>query len=361
MMLSSIESVDFELATPADHDLPTYDNTKLQAINVCPTWGIVRYQMHRSLISAQRSMALEAGKAMHEVFAWVRLCTLAQSDAVAADYHSDRLFGADRMRLIRGQSTMHGDVPDMCKSGAISVLNTSDFYDDPRDKRRTLSNLEECALAYVDRWRWDQPVWQRTPNDPRGDVGIEIPFDVVCSVKYITGVTRRFRFTGKIDGIHVHHDGLHVHENKTAARLNDAWHMSFHTSSQVTGYCMAATVYSGVAIRRADVIGLSVPMPRSYEYGGYLRDTYSRYDHSFKRWIEWVMHSIDLYEEYENNPYDAPMYTHSCNRYYRPCSLIPFCDSDSEEQHVAISEMSVIEWSPLHGLAEKLGDNNDIV
>src|SRR5207342_3976291 len=117
---------------------------------------------------------------------------------------------------------------DGCKSGAITVLNTSGFYDEPRDKRRTLSNLEECALAYIDRWRWDQPVWQRTPNDPMGNIGVEIPFDLVVELQYNTGRIREFRFTGKIDGIHHHHDGLHIHENKTAARLNDAWAMSFH-------------------------------------------------------------------------------------------------------------------------------------
>jgi hypothetical protein len=296
---------------------------------------------------------------MHEVFAWVRLCTLARADRDAAAFHLGRLFGSDRATQIMTDCVNWLTV-DGCKSGAITVLNTGGFYDEPRDKRRTLSNLEECALAYIDRWRWDQPIWQRTPDDPTGDIGVEIPFDVVIELTYITGRIREFRFTGKIDGIHQHHDGLHIHENKTAARLNDAWAMSFHTSSQVTGYCVAASVYSNELIRRADVIGLSVPMPRTYEYGGYLRDTYSRTDHHIQRWIKWAVHCINLYEEFHDNPYDAPQYTHSCNRYYRPCSLIPFCDSDREEQHVAISEMTHVEWSPLHGLAEKLGDTNDL-
>jgi len=355
-----IDKIEFRLATPADAHLPTYDNTKLVAVNVCPTWGIVRYGMHKSLERVTRAMALEAGSAMHEVFAWVRLCTLARADAGAFGFHMQRLFG-DRSH------TILNDIPnrdvlsiDGVKSGAISVLNTCGFYDDPRDKRRTLSNLEECALAYIDRWRWDQPVWQRDHRDITSDIGVEIPFDIVVDALTADGNTKTFRFTGKIDGIHTHHDGLHVHENKTAARLNDAWHMSFHTSSQVTGYCVAASVYSVASVRHADVLGLSVPMPRSYEFGGYLRDTYTRRNHHFQRWAEWALHSIQVYEDFADNPYDAPMYTHSCNRYYRPCSLIPFCDSDSEEQHVAIGEMTHIEWSPLHGLAEKLGDHNDL-
>src|SRR5262252_4951150 len=359
MVLRKIKMADFRTATPDDKDLPTYDNTKLQAINICPTWGIVRYQMHKGLETTARAMALEAGSAMHEVFAWVRLCTLMRSDHDAALYHTQRLFGKDRSELLLRELSDVSDI-DQCKSGAITVLNTSGFYDEPRDKRRTLSNLEECALAYIDRWRWDQPVWQRIPDDPTSDIGIEIPYDTVCNITFDDGTEMTFRFTGKVDGIHVHHDGLHIHENKTASRLNDAWHMSFHTSSQVTGYCIAASVYTRESVRRADVIGLSVPMPRSYEFGGYLRDTFTRRDHHFQRWLSWVVHSIDTYTRYQDNPYDAPKYTHSCNRYYRPCSLIPFCDSDSDEQHVAISEMTHIEWSPLHGLAEKLGDNNDL-
>jgi hypothetical protein len=41
------------------------------------------------------------------------------------------------------------------------------------------------------------------------------------------------------------------------------------------------------------------------------------------------------------------MFTHSCNRYFRPCSLIPFCASDREEQERIIAEMVTDEWSPL--------------
>jgi hypothetical protein len=51
--------------------------------------------------------------------------------------------------------------------------------------------------------------------------------------------------------------------------------------------------------------------------------------------------------QYEGNPYDAPKYTHSCNRYFRPCSFIPFCDADDEEQRTIVREMEDDEWSPL--------------
>jgi hypothetical protein len=202
--------------------------------------------------------------------------------------------------------------------------------------------MEESALVYIDRWRWDQPVWIRDAHDPCGDVGIEIPFDMVVELD-----TRTFRLTGRIDGIHSHFDGLRLHENKTAARLNDAWQMSFNMSSQITGYCVAASVFTQQQVTRADVIGLSIPMPRTYEYGGYLRDTYNRYDYHFERWLQWLEHTIALDTEYTDNPYDAPCYTHSCNRYFRPCAFIPFCDASNDEQHEIVAEMVHDEWTPL--------------
>ena len=53
-----------------------FDNTKLVALNTCPTWGIIRYEHHRTYLSGNRAMALEAGGAAHQAFAAVRLCDL---------------------------------------------------------------------------------------------------------------------------------------------------------------------------------------------------------------------------------------------------------------------------------------------
>lgn len=342
----------FRMATTEDSGLPTYDNTRLQAINTCPTWGVLRYGMHKQMQAPSRAMALECGHAMHEVFSWVRLCTLSRqlTELHGADhayhafmYHGDRLFGYGRLLAILSVVEKESDAVAYAKAGAIAVLNSSGYYDDPRDKRRTLTNMEESALVYIDRWRWDQPVWMRDPADTHSDVGIEIPFDMVVELEG----RRTFRLTGRIDGIHTHFDGLRLHENKTAARLNDAWQMSFNMSSQITGYCVAASVFAGQSITRADVIGLSIPMPRTYEYGGYLRDTYNRHDYHFERWLHWLDHTIALDEQYTNNPYDAPRYTHSCNRYFRPCAFIPFCDAGTDEQHEIVAEMVHDEWSPL--------------
>lgn len=75
--------ISFRAATKADHMLETYDNTKLTAYATCPTWGVLRYQMHKTMSRRSREMALECGDAMHQAFAFVRLCQLMH------DYISD--------------------------------------------------------------------------------------------------------------------------------------------------------------------------------------------------------------------------------------------------------------------------------
>lgn len=348
--------VSFRLTTDADMHLPTYDHTKLSAINTCPTFGILRYGMHRVMPSTGRALALEAGTAMHECFSFIRLCSLMnQHDGrpefqqALWNHHATRLFGADRMILIDEAMTDGEDLANAVKRGCIAVLDTSGFYDDPRDKRRTLSNLEECIYAYVNRWRWDHNVWMRDPTDPTSDVGIEIPFDIVCSVTDDDREQYLFRLTGRVDGIHYNTQlELVCHDNKTASRLNDAWSQSFLLSHQMTGYCMAASVFTGQAVNKAEIHGLAIPLPKSYDLGGIVREVVPRYDYHYKQWLTWLMHTIDMAERYKDDPIGAPKYTHSCNRYFRPCSFIPFCDNNEEEQRKILQEMVVDEWSPLH-------------
>lgn len=347
----------FRMATEADHELETYDHTKLSAINTCPTWGIVRYQMHKAIPARGRSMALEAGTALHEVFAYVRLCTLMQQleeldkspefQHQCWMYHGTRLFGQERLEHLKSQIREAADVMDAAKRGAIAILDSGGFYDDPRDKRRTLSNLEECAYAYINRWRWDHPVWIRDTDNPTSDVGIEIPFDMVVEINAASPFT--FRLTGRLDGLH--YDGLGrlvVQDNKTASRLGDAWSMAQQVNHQYTGYTVAASTFSGQSVRHYEVLGLAVPLPKSYDFGGFMRELGERGDHHYSDWLRWLVHTINMCRTYTNDPEYAPRYTHSCNRYFRPCSLIPYCYGDHEERVRILEEMVEDEWSPLN-------------
>lgn len=348
----------FRMATEDDTHLEAYDHTKLSAINTCPTWGILRYAMHKRMPGGGRALALEAGSAMHEVFAFVRLATLANTYEDSGrdqqfieqvwSHNGMRLFGASRLDTIREAISSATDIADVAKRGAIAVLDTSGFYDDPRDKRRTLSNMEECAYAYVNRWRWTDPVWVRDPASPTSDVGIEIPFDMVCEISGVDQLS--FRLTGRIDGVHWNAQRrLRVDDNKTASRLGEAWSMAQSMSHQYTGYCVAASVFTQHAVNNCDVLGLAIPMPKSYDFGGFIREPISREDHHYKRWIAWMVHTVKLARLYADDPYNAPKYTHSCNRYFRPCSFIPFCYASDDEQRECVErEMVLDEWSPLN-------------
>lgn len=348
-----IKSVSVELTT--DFTLPAYDNTKLVAINTCPTWGIVRYSMHKTMSvpasqGGARQMALECGSAAHDFFAAVRVWQLRtyQRRTALADFHGERLFGATRYQQMLA-SVVHTEDPRIQSlQFCLTALETTGYYDDPRDKRRTYTNLEEACIAYLDRWDWNRmPVWIRSEHDDTSDVGIELPFDVTLSFVLEDGTVHRYRFIGKADGLHTRDGWLYLHENKTASRLDEAWQQSFLLSSQITGYCLALGVWAGQAIDKAEIFGMSIPLPKNYDFGGIVREVVPRYTHHFERWFDWFFHTVQLELAYKDDPIHAPKYTHSCNRYFRPCSLIPFCDATDEEQRLVLEEMYEDEWNPL--------------
>ena len=63
-------SLNTRMTTDEDKEtLTPYDHTKLSNINTCPTWGILRYSLHKTMGGHGREMALEAGAAAHEAFA----------------------------------------------------------------------------------------------------------------------------------------------------------------------------------------------------------------------------------------------------------------------------------------------------
>ena len=339
----------------APRNLDAFDFTKMTAINTCPKWGIVRYAKHKVMHGPGegRAMALEAGKAMHECFAALRLYSLLiqhhKPDLFA--YHAKRLFGnieglANELILIA--SHPGGDDVSRARNFCLAVLEAQGYQDDPMDKRRTYSNLEAALLYYIQRWDFRRyPVWVRDVEDTTSDVGIELPFAV-----HVTGTgdksVREFLFTGRIDGIHTNGFGgeLIAQENKTASRLGPAWYMSWHTSHQVSGYLMAASLYSEAPVRRAQVVGLTLPLAREMYNSMHIEDV-RRTDEQLQSWLEWVEHTVLMHDANIDNPVDAPMYTHSCNRYFRPCSLIPMCASPKDEQRDMLNEMHTDEWSPL--------------
>jgi hypothetical protein len=225
---------------------------------------------------------------------------------------------------------------------AMETLETSGYYDDPRDKRRTLQNLQDCAVAFVHRYPYGQhPIWH---NADYTRVGIEVGFRFVIE----SDVTPPFCYTGRIDGIQRHGDKLLIHDGKTAARMDDAWTLSFSTSHQMTGYCVAASFFTGEPVWSGMVDGLAVPLPKSIDYGGVEFIPFSRSALAVEQWATWAVRMARKMREHLDDQLSAEMYTHSCNRYFRPCPMIALCACPTkEEADEAMKEMIVSVWDPL--------------
>lgn len=299
-------------------------------------------------------MALEAGSACHEVFAAVRLFDAMTSTRITHDqfiFHGKRLFGETRLRkaCAAWDEAQREDMRTQQFAFCLSILDTSGFYDDPKDKRRTMSNLEEACMAYIDRWRWGKdPIWIRG-NEPEDDIGIEIAFEY--TIEHDIADLPHFRFTGKVDGIHDDGTTTRIHENKTASRLDDAWSQSFLMAHQVTGYMAVAREFTGADIRKAVVHGLAIPLPRTIDYGGVLRENVARTDDAFGHWMRWMLHTVGVYYAYKDDPITAPRYTTACNRYFRPCSMLPWCDTPDVDKQDELDGMAIEMWDPLESKA----------
>lgn len=364
-------------ATDQHDHFQAFDNTKLVAVNTCPTWGIVRYTYHKIVNETSRAMALEAGSAAHEAFAAHRLYELKlhgaefyniSQDMVEQIFNQEgiRIFGTRKWEDINAAPDQREDIRTQRNQFILEALYSSGFYDDPFDKRRTLSNLEELVLAYNDTYSFKnmlpvvfnkktkEPV---TPDCKLEDlfVGIEIPVNILVEITYRDNLTKlekvlTARFTGKADGIHYKDKTkttMRVHENKTASRLDDAWSTSFETNHQPTGYMIGVSSLLDVQINEALILGTALPLPRNFAINGIMRIPVTRKDWQIKEWFSWFLHTVLLHNEYVDDVANAPQYTHSCNRYFRACSFISLCATPPEERLEFIEDLPEREWSPL--------------
>lgn len=347
--------------------LPMYDYSTLTAINTCPTWGVLRYGMGKAMPGAGRAMALEAGQVCHDVFAAIRFLQLLRHQTAAADHanhHGPLQFGTARWEAMCEVLKQNNTDTTNATNFVLECLHTSGYVDNPDDRRRTMSNIETTCLQYLSRWDWTRyPIWLEDKNDPTKRIGIEVPIDVciVYPAPYaVVGPPERIvRYVGRMDGLH--HNGdtddapLILHENKSSGRLDEAWRMSFLMSHQVTGYCSAASVIAQRPVHDAIVLGAQLPLPKNYG-DGIAYELARREQYHTVRWLKWVLHSVEQYEAYHNDPIDAPKYTHSCSRYFRPCPFVPFCYEDRDGMQQVISQMVDDRWNPLDHDPNKSGE-----
>lgn len=313
-------------------------------------------------------MALEAGGASHDSFAAIRLYQLGlhQGRLDLMHHHGPLQFGTERWERIHSVISASRSSLNNATNVAIEAFTSSGYYDDDNDKRRTVDNIIEAIMEYTRQWEFDRyPVWIRDQT-PTSDVGVEIAFSykVVLSknnndlsdLRNVDLGDKEFIFTGKMDGIHVNpkDNSLIIHENKTGARLDDAWLAQWRMSHQITGYAVAAAEFTGAPVPNCQVIGMQIPLPRSTREG-IRTDRVPRNAHKIKGWADWLWHTIDIVDQHRDTPLGAPRYTHSCNRYFRPCSFLPLCDMDPDEQRQIYEEMIIEEWSPLHDPTKVVG------
>ena len=258
-----------------------------------------------------------------------------------------RLFGGDRWHEI---TQTGGTVrnADQLLSWCFKTLHTAKWEDDLRDTGRTMSNMETATILYAEeRLRVMDlfPVWVADEKDYKAKVGIEQVFDVVLQYED----DYKIRYIGMVDGLVVDaNDGTPtLEDNKTAARIDSGFRDSTSMKSQFTGYMACSTALFGVQVFHGRVIGLSINRPNPVT--GYASIPIVRDFDAILKWgqdVRWIVRN--LYEPFGDDGFEnAPRFTHSCNRYFRPCSLIPFCtDSPEGRQIVFYDEMVPIEKSP---------------
>ena len=295
-------------------------------------------------------MALEAGELMHKVFAMCRIWQLWRKQgltdhAIAAGV---RIFGWEPWKEIVAKGKGHAQRDELLAL-CFGVLHCSSWVDDPKDSIRTMSNMEVATIEYVDeRLRaMDQfPIWVASEFDSNSKVGIEQVFDVV--MMYEDGY--KIRYIGTIDGLVIDLDNSKrptLEDNKTASRIDSAFQNSLFMKYQFTGYLACCTAVFGIEVFDGRVI--AVKIKRSNTGENYASLPIERDYDAIAKWgsdVRWFVEN--LYEPFGDKGYeDAPRFTHSCNRYFRPCSLIPFCSDTPEGRQIAFEqEMVPADQSP---------------
>lgn len=248
------------------------------------------------------------------------------------------------------------DERDHLLTFSYEVLHTSGFYDDERDQNRTMSNMESSTIVYVDErlphmHNW--PIWVQSKKDPNKIVGIEQAFDVVLT--FHDGF--QVRVIGTIDGLVIQAaTGLnHIDENKTSVRLDRAWREAFELSHQITNYCATSSIVYGFPVMHSRVTGVKIK-PSGGGDDCIVLEPAMRTPAMVGHWATWVHEQARKYELFENDYEHAQRYTHSCNRYFRPCSLIPFCGDTPEGREKQWEQMIPSDMTPSEKRIAKVKD-----
>lgn len=351
-MLITMEDVtEISIAKTMDDTLPMYSFSMFDLISRCPVRGLTVYVANKTAVSSEvRAMALDAGAAAHETFAAARLWQIreVQGHHDIADFHGVRLFGEERYNdaIIAGKSS-GTDTRNAMLRFCLEPFYSSGFYDDPGDKRRTFSNIEEALIAYLDCVDMRRNVWIEDVSNPTSAVGIELPLDTTITYYHGTDARARIRYIGMADGVMVDRDGaLRLEDNKTTSRLGEEWAMQWWTSHQITGYLISLAASYGLNVHKATICGMAIPLPRSYDAGGIMNEPVTRTQQQNHDFLAWLLHILQLIEVYGSDPINAPRFTTSCYDYFRICSMLPLCSADQSDRAEMYEELETRKPTP---------------
>jgi len=345
--------------TPSDvtkTSMPYVTSSLVEAVTTCPKWGIIHNVQHKRFVTGYRQMALEAGSVMHDVFAAFNLMQIAAVQGLPdhGRFHGVSLYGEHRFEALSFDKylELYKQNPSRAlEKLAVDVIATSDFYDDENDRNRTLANLEHCAfelagyfLSNLSRF----PIYIEDENDPTKTIGVEKSMDVIftCDVigEFNNPYKEQIRFIGLGDVLYQNPETKRVKlgEYKTTSTMGDGWREQFRTRHQQSGYIGALQAYFPEVADECILIGSALPVRKTSAPN--MHFPIHRDREAVGNFLTTALFTLDVMAQYRDEAaIDAPMFTHSCNRYFRPCALLDLCSAQREDQQVMWEQMIISE------------------
>lgn len=328
---------------------PYLTSSMVEAVNTCPRWGLVHNVHGRQFSIGHRQMALEAGSLMHEVFSCLNLLQVGVFQRLPNHMHNKgrELFGVSRWKhmfaaMSPNDEPLSENMTRRFEKFIYACIATSEFHDDPNDKNRTVTNLEICSLELLQYWMMNFARFNIYIEDrDRSDcvIGIEQSLDVVFEViDDDNDVTMSQRFIGLADAVYQGEEGnVVLGEYKTTSSMNEGWREAFKTRHQITAYQAMLQAYFDKVELKTIILGSAIPV----------RSTAMPVQHfpierdqgNILEFLETVKFTGQIIKDNYLDPLHAPMFTHSCNRYFRPCSMMDLCTAEKSDQYIMYDQM----------------------
>jgi hypothetical protein len=186
------------------------------------------------------------------------------------------------------------------------------------------------------------PIWVKDHNDPTKEIGIEKSLDVVFTAYFDNDIVSSIRFIGLVDVLYSRvGNPVKLGEYKTTSSMNDGWMEAFRTRNQQSAYYGALHAFFDNVADGIIMTGSTIPVRKTTVSVQHFE--IDRGSQNVKDFLRTALFAEDLIKKHVDNPIFAPMFTHSCNRYFRPCALLDLCTAEQSDQLVMLETMNVSE------------------